>query len=88
MAFLGIDLGGTKVTFALFNHEGNIRSRETFALDDRRGPEVGKLITVNAAVKKAVAEDEGDPVEAVGISVPGISRRERHGLGSQHSRMG
>ena len=77
MAFLGIDLGGTKVTFALFNHEGNIRSRETFALDDRRGPEVGKLITVNAAVKKAVAEDEGDPVEAVGISVPGISRRER-----------
>jgi glucokinase len=77
MAFLGIDLGGTKVTFALFDREGNMRSKETITLDDRRGQEVGKLITVNAAVKKAVAENEGDPLEAVGISVPGISRRER-----------
>jgi len=75
MAVLGIDLGGTKVAFALFDREGNMRVRETLALDNRRGTEVGKLITVNAAIKVSSAEGEGDPVEAIGISVPGISRR-------------
>lgn len=75
MAVLGIDLGGTKVSFALFDREGNMRVRETLALDNRRGTEVGKLITVNAAIKVSAAEGEGDPVEAIGISVPGISRR-------------
>ena len=75
MALLGIDLGGTKVAFALFDRGGNIRAREVLPLDDRRGGEVGKLIAVNAALKLAAAEGEGDPVEAIGISVPGISRR-------------
>ncbi len=75
MSLLGIDLGGTKVSFALFDHEGNMRVRETLPLDDRRGEEVGKLITVNTAIKVAAAEGEDDPVEAIGISVPGISRR-------------
>ena len=75
MSLLGIDLGGTKVSFALFDREGNMRVRETLPLDDRRGTEVGKLITVNTAMKVSAAEGEDDPVEAIGISVPGISRR-------------
>jgi glucokinase len=75
MAVLGIDLGGTKVAFALFDREGNMRSGETLPLDSRRGSEVGKLIAVNAALKVAASESERDPVEAIGISVPGISRR-------------
>ncbi len=75
MSLLGIDLGGTKVSFALFDREGNMRVRETLPLDDRRGTEVGKLITVNTAIKVSAAEGEDDPVEAIGISVPGISRR-------------
>lgn len=77
MALLGIDLGGTKVAFALFDREGNIWEKETLALDSRRGAEVGKLITVTAALMLARAARQGDAVEAVGISVPGISRRER-----------
>ena len=75
MALLGIDLGGTKVAFALFDREGNIRGREVLPLDNRRGSEVGKLITVTTALKVAAADGAGDPVEAIGISVPGISRR-------------
>lgn len=75
MALLGIDLGGTKVAFALFNREGTMRAKESLILDNRRGTEVGKMIAVNAALKVAAAESEGDPVEAIGISVPGISRR-------------
>lgn len=77
MALLGIDLGGTKVAFALFDREGNIWEKETLTLDSRRGTEVGKLITVTAALMLARADRQGNAVEAVGISVPGISRRER-----------
>ena len=77
MALLGIDLGGTKVAFALFDRSGKMKGRESQTLDNRRGSEVGKLITVTAALKIASADAEGDPVEAIGISVPGISRREK-----------
>ncbi len=76
MALLGIDLGGTKVAVALFDHEGNIRARETINLDGRTGGEVGRLITVNIVLKMTAAVQEGDQVEAIGISVPGISRQE------------
>ena len=77
MALLGIDLGGTKVAFALFDREGNIRAKEILPLDNRKGHEVGKLITVTTALKMAFAANEGNAVEAVGISAPGISRREK-----------
>lgn len=77
MALLGIDLGGTKVAFALFDREGNILDRETLTLDSRKGSEVGHLITVTAALMLSRAGKNGDAPEAVGISVPGISRRER-----------
>lgn len=77
MALLGIDLGGTKVAFALFDREGNILERETLTLDSRSGSEVGHLITVTAALMLSRAGKNGDAAEAVGISVPGISRRER-----------
>jgi len=77
MALLGIDLGGTKVAFALFDSEGNILDRETLTLDSRKGSEVGHLITVTAALMLSRTGKNGDAAEAVGISVPGISRRER-----------
>jgi glucokinase len=77
MSLMGIDLGGTKVAFALFDREGNMRAKETLALDNRKGTEVGKMIAVTTALKVSAAESEGDRVEAIGISVPGISRREK-----------
>jgi glucokinase len=77
MALLGLDLGGSKVAFALFDHDGNMREKETLSLDNRKGTEVGKMITVTAALMLAKSARQGDPVEAVGVSVPGISRRDR-----------
>lgn len=77
MALLGIDLGGTKVAFALLDRDGNMRARESMSLDNRSGHEVGKLIAVTTALKMSVAANEDDAVEAIGISVPGISRREK-----------
>lgn len=77
MSFLGIDLGGTKVAFALFDREGNIRAKENLPLERREGHDVGKLITVTTALKMAAAAAESDAVEAIGISVPGISRHDK-----------
>jgi glucokinase len=77
MALLGIDLGGTKIAFALFDNAGDIISKQTIQIDRRRGSEVGNLIAVTAAVMLASAGGTGDPAEAIGISVPGISRREK-----------
>lgn len=77
MALMGIDLGGTKIAFALFDNAGNIISKQTIQIDSRRGSEVGNLITVTAAMMLAGAGSSGDPAEAIGISVPGISRREK-----------
>jgi glucokinase len=77
MALLGIDVGATKVTFALFDHEGNVLEKETIALDRRKGTEAGKLITITAALMLAKAEHLNDSVEAAGVSVPGISRKEK-----------
>jgi glucokinase len=77
MALLGIDLGATKVTFALFDHEGKIHEKETIALDRRKGTEVGNLLTITTALMMAKAGRSSDAIEATGVSVPGISRHER-----------
>lgn len=74
---MGIDVGGTKIAFALFDDAGNIISKETIQIGNRRGSEVGNLITVTAAVMLAGAAGRGAPAKAIGISVPGISRHER-----------
>ena len=77
MALLGIDIGGTKIAFALMDGNGNIFSKETQTIGNRRGTEVGNLITVTAALMLAEAGKKGDPVESIGICVPGISRRDK-----------
>jgi len=59
-----------------------IRGRESLPLENRKGHEVSKLITVATALKISVAANEGDAVEAVGISVPGsktVVRKELSG---------
>lgn len=69
MALLGIDLGGTKLTFAIFNQTGKILHKETIALEKRKGNEVGSLITDHIAKYK---NSRDKPVTSIGICVPGI----------------
>jgi glucokinase len=74
MSILGIDLGGTKLAMALFSESGELLSRETVALERKRGAEVGKLITdrVTQFYRK-----EGAALQSIGVSVPGISHSKR-----------
>lgn len=72
MGLLAFDLGGTKLATAFFNSEGEILFREIFALENRKGAEVGALISNNIASLIEVTSLRGDAIESIGISVPGI----------------
>ena len=73
MIYIGIDLGGTKVSGALFNKNNSVLLRETMLLEGRGGDEVGELIckVCDEVLKKGgfSAEDE----KCIGVCVPGIS---------------
>jgi glucokinase len=77
MNLLGIDLGGTKLALAILTDEGKILNRQTILLGDRKGKEVGLLITESIGYLSDIAEANGTRIDSVGISVPGISRNER-----------
>lgn len=69
MALLGIDLGGTKLAFAVFSETGKVLHKETIALEDRKGTEVGNLITTSII---RLTSSGINPIGSIGISVPGI----------------
>jgi glucokinase len=71
MAVLGIDLGGTKLSLAVFDRQGNIFLKNTIAIGKRKGSEVGDLIA--AETKNILASHSG--IQSVGIAVPGIFRQ-------------
>jgi len=73
MSLLGIDLGGTKVAFAIFSKEGELLQKDTYLLGKRRGNAVGNLMTETTAALIDSQKSAGDPVESIGVSVPGIS---------------
>ncbi len=73
MAVIGIDLGGTKLAGAVFNHEGEIITEETLPLLKRSGKEVGALIRELAQKLISDAVEKGAVINAIGACVPGIS---------------
>jgi glucokinase len=74
MALLGIDLGGTKLAMAIFDEDGTIIFKESFALGNRKGSQVGKFITDKTCKFMHYAELQGNQINSIGISVPGISK--------------
>ncbi len=73
MALLGIDLGGTKLALAVFTEEGKMLRKEVVALGNRKGDEVGKLITDQINIILHSRESQENKINTIGISVPGIS---------------
>jgi|WetSurMetagenome_2_1015567.scaffolds.fasta_scaffold12377_4 glucokinase len=73
MALLGIDLGGTKLALAIFANDGKVLYKESVTLGNRKGHEVGKLITDQ--ISKVLHNNEFSDwkINSIGISVPGIS---------------
>jgi glucokinase len=75
MIVLAADLGGTKLSLAVFTGEGAILFKESIALNQRAGNEAGQLIT--SSIKKILLEQkqQGNIIHSIGIAVPGISRK-------------
>ncbi|MBL7699011.1 MAG: ROK family protein [Chitinophagaceae bacterium] len=72
MSLLAIDLGGTKLAAGIFSHEGELRFKQELPVAGNTGHAVGKIIT---STIQSLMNSEHAPVEAIGISVPGISNR-------------
>ncbi len=72
MALLGIDLGGTKLSLAVFSEAGDLLHKKTILIEKRKGDEVGDLIANEIIKWRVDALLKDDPVTSVGICVPGI----------------
>ncbi len=72
MTALGIDLGGTKLSLAVFSQQGDILHRHTVTLQKRSGKEVGDLI-----IQESLTIISLYKIDAIGIAVPGIYHNKR-----------
>ena len=89
MALLGIDLGGTKLALALFSDEGRILLKETAALENRKGSEVGKLITDKVVCMIASGNKSGNKISFCRDFRSGYKPcLDRNCLGSEYPGMG
>ena len=70
MTALGIDLGGTKLSLAVFTEQGNILLKKTVTLQQREGRQVGDLIAEE--IQKVFTSQKN--IQTIGIAVPGIYR--------------
>ena len=74
MSLLGIDLGATKLALAIFNEMGAVLHKETIALENRQGKEVGNLITDQILKLKNSASTKDNRITSIGICIPGLCR--------------
>lgn len=73
MSLLGVDLGGTKLAVTQFSFEGDILQTQHVPLERRTGRQVGELVTTSIT-RILESTKQSNSVQAIGISVPGISR--------------
>jgi glucokinase len=73
-AVIGLDLGGTKLSAALFDADGRIVVRRKLPLEKRSGHAVGELVVSQVRRLLETAEQRKLTVRAVGTCVPGIVR--------------
>ncbi|MGE5682646.1 MAG: ROK family protein [Bacillota bacterium] len=73
MAVIGLDLGGTKLSGAIFSNTGEILEKKVLALDKRQGTQVGELIREMLTGFKTLAKEKQIEIQSVGACIPGIS---------------
>ena len=72
---IGMDLGGTKLSAALFSIEGEIIHRSEVLLEGKKGAGVGALIVQKLLELIAYANNHGKNIASIGICIPGISNQ-------------
>lgn len=74
MNVISHDLGGTKLTSAIIDHEGTVHTKLTGSVPGRGGDATGDLICRTTEDLLDHAQREKMPVSAIGVAVPGIYR--------------
>jgi glucokinase len=77
VSIIGMDLGGTKLSAALFSRDGNIIHRSESLLEGKKGPEVGTLVVRKIKELEALAHAKRHRIRSLGICVPGISNPQK-----------
>jgi glucokinase len=73
MAVIGLDLGGTKLSGALFDEQGALLKREVLPLEKRGGTEAGIFVVKMIRSLIGIASGIDLKIEAIGCCVPGIA---------------
>ena len=69
----GVDVGGTKISSALFTRAGEISARKKIAIDKVGGDAVAAQVRDEIEALEEAARAAGGRLAAVGISIPGIA---------------
>lgn len=75
MTSVGLDLGGTKISAALFNESGEVLSKRKTELNGAQGTEVSRMITALLDEIMQQAKQLDHQPSGIGICVPGIAHR-------------
>jgi glucokinase len=73
MAVIGLDLGGTKLSGAIFKSDGKVIKKDTLSIGKRGGDDVGRLVTETIRSLLTFAKGTGIHIDSVGCCVPGIA---------------
>ena len=73
LRYLGIDLGGTKISAAIFDKSGAMLHREQILRHEKEGKDVGSLIISLCHSVCANAKITEKDIRAIGVCVPGIA---------------
>jgi glucokinase len=69
---IGIDVGGTKLSAALFTPEGKISSRTKSPIDTSHPEKIDSQVIEIVKNLESIVEKKGAKVKAIGIAIPGI----------------
>lgn len=69
---IGIDVGGTKISAALFTPEGKMSSRVKNPIDTSHPEKINSQIIAIVKNLESVVEKNGEEIRTVGIAIPGI----------------
>lgn len=72
MAVIGIDIGGSKISAALFQHDGSIVQKEIRSVAGKKGKQVADLVGDLLCGLIDLAKNTSYTVVAIGVCVPGI----------------
>ncbi len=72
MAVIGLDLGGTKLSGAIFDQNGTILFKNSSPLNKKAGSEVGVLIINLLDGLLSVSTEKGIEINSIGVCIPGI----------------